>query len=147
MSIRLLNSILVERAQGRGNMLVEHTASDDLESLFYIFVDFVTTFDGPMGNPKKAQQWGEVVEGMGAAAGTYKAGLVLVPRHNKVLMNWTTSYFGGVRELVQAWRHKFLDAHADQTRVGVTHEEIEDILNTWISHEAVDELLPPEKLH
>jgi hypothetical protein len=28
------------------------TTSDDLESLFYIFVEFVTTFDGPRGKIK-----------------------------------------------------------------------------------------------
>ncbi|KAG0693551.1 hypothetical protein DFH29DRAFT_1007207 [Suillus ampliporus] len=147
MSIHLLYAITAERAQGCGNVMVKRTASDDLESLFYIFVNFIATFDGPKGTLKKAQRWGEVIKGMGATAAPYKSGLVLVPWHNKELMNCTTSYFGGVRELIQAWHHKFLDAHADQTCAGVTHEEIEDILNAWISHEAVDESLPLEKLH
>ncbi|KAG1862604.1 hypothetical protein F4604DRAFT_1683751 [Suillus subluteus] len=43
--------------QARGTMsssskniiMKEQTASDDLESLFYIFVEFVTTYDGPHG--------------------------------------------------------------------------------------------------
>ncbi|KAG2094396.1 kinase-like domain-containing protein [Suillus discolor] len=147
MSIRLLYAIAaIERTQSWGNAMVEHTPSDDLESLFYIFVDFVTTFDGPKGSPKKAERWSEVIESMGTAAAPYKSGLVLVPRCDRELMDRTTTYFGRVRELVQAWRYKFLDADADQTRTGITHEEIEGILNTWVSHEAIDEPLPPEEM-
>lgn len=150
MSIRLLYAIsAIARDKGLGNMTVEQTASDDLESLFYIFVEFVTSFDGPKGtraDPKKADQWGEVIEAMGAAAAPYKSGLVLVPRRDNELMNRTTTYFGGVRDLVQAWRYKLLDADADQTRDGVTHEEIEEILKAWVYHDAIDEPRPPEEV-
>ncbi|KAG2740863.1 hypothetical protein P692DRAFT_20684076, partial [Suillus brevipes Sb2] len=50
MSIRLLrylHSMYKQQGQDPEMMMPEQTASDDLESLFYIFVDFVTTFDGP----------------------------------------------------------------------------------------------------
>ncbi|KAG2114937.1 kinase-like domain-containing protein [Suillus cothurnatus] len=150
MSIRLLYAITaIARDKGLGNMMVEQTASDDLESLFYIFIEFVTSFDGPKGSrtdPKKADRWGEVMEGMGAAAAPYKSGLVLVPRRDNELMNRTTTYFGGVRDLVQAWRYRLLDADADQTRDGVTHEEIEEILNAWLDHDAIDEPRPLEEV-
>ncbi|KAG1736389.1 uncharacterized protein EDB91DRAFT_1083357 [Suillus paluster] len=149
MSIRLLYAITaIARAKGWGNVMVKHTASDDLKSLFYIFIEFVTSFDGPKGSrtdPRKADRWGEVLEGMGATTTPYKSGLVLVPQCDKELMNRMTTYFGGVRDLVQAWHYKFLDADADQTRGGVTHEEIEGLLNTWVSHAAVDEPHPPEE--
>jgi hypothetical protein len=145
MSIRLLYAIAgIERAQSWGNAMIEHTPSDDLESLFYIFIDFVTTFDGLKGSPKKAEWWNEVIESMGTAAAPYKSGLVLVLRCDRELMDRITTYFGRVKELIQAWHYKFLDAHADQTGAGITHEEIEGILNRWISHEAVNEPLPPE---
>lgn len=147
MSIRLLYAATaIDRANGGGSAMIEHTASDDLESLFYIFVDFVTTYDGPMGRQIDPKQWGEAVEDMGAAAAAYKSGLVLVPRRNKELMNLTTTYFGGLKDLVQVWHYKFLDADADPKRSGVTHEEIEEVLNAWIYHEGADESLPPEEL-
>jgi hypothetical protein len=150
MSIHLLYAITaIARDKGLGNMMVEQTASDDLESLFYIVIKFITSFNGPKGSrtdTKKADQWGEVMEGMGAAAASYKLGLVLVPQCNNKLMNRTTTYFGGVRDLVQAWRYRLLDGDADQTRDGVTHEEIEEILNAWLDHDAIDEPHPLEEV-
>jgi hypothetical protein len=143
MSIRLLYA-----AAGGESAVIEHTASDDLKSLFYIFVDFVTMFDGPMGeqtDPKMAR-WGQVIEDMGISAASYKSGLVLIPRRDTNLMNLTTTYFGALKGLVQAWCHKFLDADADQKCRGVTHQEIEEVLNAWISHEGADEPLPPEEV-
>lgn len=86
--------------------------------------------------PKKASQWREFFE--------TKTGLVLVARWNNDLMNLTTTYFGGVRDLVQAWRYILLDAA--ETRDGVTHEEIEEILNAWVYHDAIDEPRPPEEV-
>ncbi|KAG1743280.1 uncharacterized protein EDB91DRAFT_1081215 [Suillus paluster] len=139
----------IARAKGWGNVMVEHTASDDLKSLFYIFIEFDTSFDGPKGSrtdPRKADWWGEVLEGMGATTTPYKSGLVLVLRHDKELMNRMMTYFGGVRDLVQAWHYKFLDVDANQMHGGVTHEEIEGLLNTWVSHAAVDEPHPPEEV-
>lgn len=141
MSICLHRAIIaIARDKGLGNMMVEQTASDDLESLFYIFVEFVTSFDGPKGirrtGPKKAFQWREFFE--------TKTGLVLVARWNNDLMNLTTTYFGGVRDLVQAWRYILLDAA--ETRDGVTHEEIEKILDAWVYHDAIDEPRPPEEV-
>lgn len=148
MSICLLYAAAaIDRANGGESAVIEHTASDDLESLFYIFIDFVTTFDGPMGKQmdSKMERWGQAIEDMGASAAPYKSGLVLVLRCDMELMNRTTTYFGALKGLVQAWRHKFLDADADQKRGGVTHEEIEEVLNAWISHEGADEPLPPEE--
>ncbi|KAG2100718.1 uncharacterized protein F5147DRAFT_655502 [Suillus discolor] len=128
MSIRLLYAATaIDRANGRGSAMIEHTASDDLESLFYILINFITTFDGPMA-----------VEDMGAAAAAYKSGLVLVPWCKKELMNLTTTYFGGLKDLTRS--------DADLKCSGITHEEIEEVLNAWISHEGADESLPLEKL-
>ncbi|KAG2115323.1 uncharacterized protein F5147DRAFT_649696 [Suillus discolor] len=104
MSIRLLYAAAaIERANGGESVVIEHTASDDLESLFYIFVDCVTTFDGLMGKQTdpKMERWGQAIE----------------------------------------------DMDADQKRGGVTHEEIEEVLNAWMSHEGADEPLPPEEVH
>ncbi|KAG1766503.1 hypothetical protein EV702DRAFT_1050671 [Suillus placidus] len=44
MSIHLLYAATaIDRANGRGSAMIEHTANDDLESLFYIFINFITT--------------------------------------------------------------------------------------------------------
>jgi len=71
------------------------TASDDLESLFYIFVEFVTIYDGLHGKIiyLKTEQWAGLLEDLGTRAVTYKSGLLLVVKHNE-LMDCTTAYFG-----------------------------------------------------
>jgi hypothetical protein len=118
------------------------TASDDLESLFYIFVEFVTTFDGPRGKIiyPKAEQWAGLLEDLGPRAVTYKSGLLLVVKHNE-LMDRTTAYFGDLKYLVQEWRLKFLQASEESTGSGINHDEIAKILVKWISHDVAND--PP----
>lgn len=137
MSIRLLSDLHTIGAHDSSTM--QQTPSDDLESLFYIFVDFVSKFDGPWGMviQPKPSQWADLLEDMGSRAVSYKSGLLLV-RRNKDLMERTTVYFGGLTPLVQEWRLQFLEADDDNC---VTHEDIERVLDKWISDEAADE--PP----
>lgn len=137
MSIRLLR--VLHTAGARDNMQMQQTLSDDLESMFYIFVDFVSAFDGPKGEIKqpKPDRWADLLEDMGPRAAPYKSGLLLVGR-DKELMERTTVYFGELRHLVQDWRLQFLQADEDNC---VTHEQIERILDKWISDEAANE--PP----
>ncbi|KAG1849024.1 hypothetical protein F4604DRAFT_1935110 [Suillus subluteus] len=142
MSIRLLTAC-AEKEKTGGTMTIDHSPSDDIESLFYIFVEFVSTYDGPQGyisNPKM-ERWGQALEDMGHKAGPYKSGLVLVTRHDKQLMNRTTQYFDSLKDLVQEWRLKFFYAAEEQTTV--SHTEILELIEKWISHAAVDESLPP----
>ncbi|KAG1895984.1 uncharacterized protein F5891DRAFT_1193614 [Suillus fuscotomentosus] len=142
MSIHLLTAC-AEKEKTQGTVTIEHCPSDDIESLFYIFVEFVSTYDGPQGyiSNSKVERWAETLEDMGHRAGPYKSCLVLVTRHDKQLMNRTTQYFGGIRDLVQEWRLKFFYAAEEQTTI--THLEILELIKKWISHEAVDEPLPP----
>ncbi|KAG1726979.1 uncharacterized protein EDB91DRAFT_1254095 [Suillus paluster] len=100
-------------------------ASHDLESLFYIFVEFVTTYDGPHGS----------------RAVSYKSGLLLA-KCDEELMNCTTAYFGQLKYLIQEWRLKFLQAVEESCESGIHHEDIEEVLVKWIYHEAADEPLP-----
>ncbi|KAG1724381.1 uncharacterized protein EDB91DRAFT_1087476 [Suillus paluster] len=118
------------------------TPSDDLESLFYIFVDFISAFDGPKGSiiQPKPDWWADLLEDMGSRAVSYKSGLLLVGR-DKELMERTMLYFGGLRHLVQEWRLQFLQADKDDSDSGITPEDIERVLDKWISDEAADE--PP----
>jgi hypothetical protein len=128
-----------QQGQDPEMMMPEQTASDDLESLFYIFVDFVTTFDGPQARiiyPK--QRWADYLEDLGSRAVPYKSGLVLV-RRDIVLMNRTTAYFGELKQLVQEWRLLFLRADEKNDESYVTHDDVEGVLVKWISHEAANE--------
>ncbi|KAG1743275.1 uncharacterized protein EDB91DRAFT_1081211 [Suillus paluster] len=124
-------------------VMTGQTASNDLKSLFYIFVEFVTTYDGLHGKIiyLKTEQWADLLEDIGSKAVLYKLGLLLVKR-NKELMNCTTAYFGKLKYLVQEWRLKFLQAVEESGESGIHHEDIEEVLMKWIYHEAPDEPLP-----
>jgi hypothetical protein len=141
MSIRLLR-YLHSNLTEKDMVMKGQTASNDLESLFYIFVEFVTTYDGPHGKIiyPKTEQWAGLLEDLGPGAVTYKSGLLLVVKHNE-LMDRTTAYFGNLKYLVQEWRLKFLQASEESSESSINHEEITKILAKWISHEAANE--PP----
>jgi len=141
MSIRLLR-YLHSNLTEKDMVMKGQTASDDLESLFYIFVKFVTTYDGLHGKIiyPKTEQWTGLLEDLGPRAVTYKSGLLLVVKHNE-LMDRTTAYFGDLKYLVQEWHLKFLQASEESSESSINHEEIAKILAKWISHEAANE--PP----
>ncbi|KAG2066823.1 hypothetical protein BDR04DRAFT_1167523 [Suillus decipiens] len=119
------------------DMTVQQTPSNDLESMFYVFMDFVSTFDGPQGMiiQPKSSQWADLLEDMGSRAVSYKLGLLLV-RCNKDLMECTMDYFGGLMLLLQEWHLKFFKVDDDNC---VTHEDIEQVLDKLICDEATDE--------
>ncbi|KAG2125268.1 hypothetical protein BD769DRAFT_1388543 [Suillus cothurnatus] len=135
-----------DRAWEKDMVMKGQTASDDLESLFYIFVKFVTTYDGPHGKIiyPKTEQWAGLLEDLGTRAVTYKSGLLLVVKHNE-LMDHTTAYFGNLKYLVQKWRLKFLQTSEESSKSSINHEEIMKILVKWISYEAANE--PPLVAH
>ncbi|KAG1860038.1 hypothetical protein F4604DRAFT_1930348 [Suillus subluteus] len=143
MSIRLLHYLhAVSNLTNKNIVMKEQTASDDLESLFYIFVEFVTTYDGPHGKIiyPKTEEWASILEDLGTRAVTYKSGLLLIIKHDK-LIDRTMAYFGDLKYLVQEWRVKFLKASEESSESSINHEEIAEILVKWISHEAANK--PP----
>ncbi|KAG2338183.1 hypothetical protein BDR05DRAFT_1004419 [Suillus weaverae] len=123
-------------------MMMEQTASNDLESLFSIVVKFVTTYDGPQAKiiHPKTEQWADLLEDIGSRTVPYKSGLLLVKRDME-LMNCTTAYFGELKQLVQEWCLVFIQATEEPHKSNVTHNDIEGVLMKWISHEAANE--PP----
>ncbi|KAG1736396.1 uncharacterized protein EDB91DRAFT_1250009 [Suillus paluster] len=108
-------------------VMMGQTASDDLESLFYIFVEFVTTYDGLHGKIiyPKTEQWADLLEDIGSRAVSYKSGLLLVKRDEE-LMNCTMAYFGQLKYLVQEWHLKFLQAVEESCESGIHHKDIEE---------------------
>lgn len=128
MSIRLLRDGVDKQ------VMIERTASDDLESLFYIFVEFVTTFDGPRGVTSDANRrslWVEQYEVMGSGYWAAKLGYVLAPLAHRALMEKTTPFFGPFSQIIQEWRHLILAAeNKTDSYPGVTHAAL---LEKWIT--------------
>ncbi|KAG2742113.1 hypothetical protein P692DRAFT_20655273, partial [Suillus brevipes Sb2] len=58
------------------------------------------------------------------------------------LIDRTTLYFGGLKNLIQDWRLQFM--LADDEDNCVTHEQIERVLDKWIADEAANEPLPAQ---
>ncbi|KAG1857637.1 hypothetical protein C8R48DRAFT_674621 [Suillus tomentosus] len=140
MSIRLLRG---DAANEKKHGTVEHTASDDLESLFYIFVEFATTFDGPCGVMKdegRRPMWVEDFENAGSDLWMVKQAYVLSPPIDKSLMDKTTPFFASFCQIIQEWRHLILAAASDpsDTPIGVTQAALASLLAKWISQ------LPPD---
>lgn len=131
MSIRLLRDGVDKQ------VMIERTASDDLESLFYIFVEFVTTFDGPRGVTSDANRrslWVEQYEVMGSGYWAAKLGYVLAPLAHRALMEKTTPFFGPFSQIIQEWRHLILAAeNKTDSSPGVTHAALAALLEKWIT--------------
>ncbi|KAG1800603.1 kinase-like domain-containing protein [Suillus subaureus] len=122
---------------------IQHTASDDLESLFFIFVEFVTTFDGPrsfMKDEGRRPLWVDKFETSGADPWLAKQGYVLAPHNDSSLMEKTTSFFTPFSQIIQEWHHLILAAASDLSdpSVGVTHAVLMALLKKWISQLPVD---------
>lgn len=83
MSIHLLQEGIAKNAK------IQHIASDELESLFFIFVEFVTTFDRPHGlmrDEDRRPLWVDKFETTGADPWLAKQGYVLAPHNDTLLM-------------------------------------------------------------
>ncbi|KAG2365896.1 hypothetical protein BDR07DRAFT_1373990 [Suillus spraguei] len=140
MSIRLLREDALSKDE---DATIEHSASDDLELLFYIFVEFATTFDGPCGmmrDENRKPMWVEQYEISGSACWVSKQGYVLAPPIDTSLMAKTTAFFAPFSEIIQEWRYLILDAASktNDTSPGVTHAALLSLLAKWISQ------LPPD---
>lgn len=143
MSIRLLQEDVENHNK---DITSKHTASDDLESMFYIFVEFATTFDGPRGATRDANRrpmWVDSYETLGSACWVTKQGYVLSPPIDVSLMRKTTSFFASFGPIIQEWRHLILAAASTKSNtndsiVEVTHEALVALLEKWIAK------LPPD---
>ncbi|KAG2124873.1 hypothetical protein DEU56DRAFT_963173 [Suillus clintonianus] len=141
MSIRLLREGIA-----KNNAMIQHTASDDLESLFHIFVEFATTFDGPRGlmrDENRRPLWVHKFESADDDPWVAKQAYVLAPRKDTSLMDKTTPFFAPFSQITQDWRHLILAAASDSSDpsdhpVGVTHAVLTALLEKWTSQ------LPPD---
>jgi hypothetical protein len=132
MSIHLLQEGIAKGAK------IQHTASDDLESLFVIFIEFATTFDRPHGFMKdegRRPLWVNKFETSGANPWLAKQGYVLAPRNDLSLMEKTTSFFAPFSQIIQEWHHLILAAASNPSNplIGITHAALAVLLKKWIS--------------
>jgi hypothetical protein len=112
--------------------LIDHRASDDLESLFYIFLEFAIVWGGPGGlseegvRPDNAQAWRDICVAMPqrgiSVSGTLKKEFITddQPRYEPA------PYFRACRPVLEEWRKAIGDAVRKER--DVSHEEILEII-------------------
>jgi hypothetical protein len=138
--------------------LIEHRPSDDLESLFYIFFEFVAKYGGARGElapswTRDSLPWASAYEALGkadlkGALGTCcfaKVGVVLDPTF---MVKMTSEYFTEFRPLVQDWQALVCLANKpnEEERVETTHEKVLEVLTAFINAYAeVAPTNPPAK--
>ncbi|KAG1858301.1 hypothetical protein C8R48DRAFT_775247 [Suillus tomentosus] len=124
--------------------LIEHRPSDDLESLFYIFFEFVAKYGGAHGElapswTRDSLPWASAYEALGkadlkGALGTCcfaKVGVVLDPTF---MVQMTSDYFSTFKPLVQHWQALVCLANMpdEKERVETTHDKVLEVLTTFI---------------
>ncbi|KAG1831474.1 hypothetical protein EV424DRAFT_1571443 [Suillus variegatus] len=99
--------------------LIEHKPSDDLESLFYIFFEFVANAYEALG---KAD-----LRGLLGTCCFAKVGVVLDPNF---MVKLTSDYFAAFRPLIQQWQTLVCLANKpnERERIETTHEKVLEIL-------------------
>ncbi|KAG1787145.1 uncharacterized protein HD556DRAFT_1449074 [Suillus plorans] len=113
--------------------MIDHRASDDLESLFYILLEFTTTYEGPNGkvlaegvHPVNAPRWRKAYltmdgDGLGTSGLLKKEFLIEKHPHYE-----PTPYFRACRPILEEWRKAIGDALHNER--DLSHEEILEIM-------------------
>ncbi|KAG1864573.1 hypothetical protein C8R48DRAFT_773088 [Suillus tomentosus] len=129
---------------------IEHHVCDDLESMFYIFFEFVTKYRGAHGIlaltwDKLAMPWSDTYENLGASGllTTFlsKKGAIF---EGDFLMDRVSEYFSEFRPLVDEWRGRIHLTEIDTSET-IIHDHIFQMLVTFIA-KLDDEILDPDPL-
>lgn len=131
--------------------LIEHRPSDDLESLFYIFFEFVAKYGGPHGQlastwSRRTLPWASAYEALGnadthLALSTICFAKMGVLMQGRFLVAKTSEYFAEFRPLVHKWGTMVYDANAPQNPVEMTHAGVLDLLDIFMR--SIGEEPPP----
>ncbi|KAG1725084.1 uncharacterized protein EDB91DRAFT_1254944 [Suillus paluster] len=130
-----------------GTHLIEHRPSDDLESLFYIFFEFVVMYGGPHGQlaPTWSLQtlpWACAYEALGKVALSTicyaKMGALM---QSSFFIAKTSEYFAEFRPLVQNWVTMVYSANRREDSVEMTHAGVLGILDVFMR--SIGNKLPP----
>ncbi|KAG1861976.1 hypothetical protein C8R48DRAFT_673411 [Suillus tomentosus] len=129
--------------------LVDHRASNDFESFFYIFLEFMTIFGGPGGlitdrgvPPKNTCRWNKVymmmdVDGLGIS-GSLKKEFVM----EKTPVYEPAPYFQVCYPILEDWRMAIRDALINNK--DVFHDQIQEIIQWGLDN--IDNFPSPEIL-
>jgi hypothetical protein len=123
---------------GADTGLIEHRPSDDLESMFYIFLEIVAKYGGPGGQvaptwTKSSLPWASAYEALGKE-GTFlalntialtKSGAL---RHMDYLASRASKYFAELRPLVKAWGEMVFNATRADDQIEITHAGVLGLL-------------------
>ncbi|KAG2101098.1 uncharacterized protein F5147DRAFT_776825 [Suillus discolor] len=137
-----MNSIEDSQDINTDTELIEHQPSDDLESLFYIFFEFIAKYGGPHGQlaPMWSQQalpWVSAYEALGKAD-THLALSTICFAKMGVLMQGrffvarTSEYFAEFRPIVQEWGSIVYCANGPKNQVEMTHAGVLDVLDKYM---------------
>lgn len=131
--------------------LIEHRPSDDLESLFYIFFEFIAKYGGPRGQlastwSRQTLPWASAYEALGnadthLALSTICFAKMGVLMQGRFLVAKTSEYFAEFRPLVQKWGAMVYDANAPQNQVEMTHAGVLKLLDIFMR--SIGEEPPP----
>ncbi|KAG2751365.1 hypothetical protein P692DRAFT_20727334, partial [Suillus brevipes Sb2] len=91
--------------------LIEHNPGDDLESLFYIFFEFVLKYGGAHGVVaptwgKTTMPWADAYENLGATSGLCATFLAKkgAMSESDIMMDRVSDYFSEFKPIVDEWR-------------------------------------------
>lgn len=118
---------------------IVHKASDDLESLFYILLEFTMIYDGPGGlithkgvPPENYRRWHKAYvamdkDGLGTSGSLKKEFLMDIAPHYE-----PAPYFRACRPILEDWRIAMGDAITNQT--DVSHDTISEIIQWGLNN-------------
>ncbi|KAG0693229.1 hypothetical protein DFH29DRAFT_1040205 [Suillus ampliporus] len=134
-----------------GAHLIEHWPSDDLESLFYIFFEFVAKYGGPHGQlaptwSRKTLPWASAYEALGKVDNHLALSMICFVKMGALMQGRffiakTSEYFTEFRPLVGNWAKMVYSANGPQNLVEMTHAGVLKILDAFMR--SIGDELPP----
>ncbi|KAG2130320.1 uncharacterized protein EDB93DRAFT_1255937 [Suillus bovinus] len=119
--------------------LVEHNPSDDLESLFYIFFEFVSKYGGTHGKlaltwDKTNMPWADAYENLGGTSSLLATFLAKkgAMSEGDILIDRVSDYFADFKPIVDEWRTR-INHMASNAEEIIVHDHIFQMLVGFIT--------------
>jgi hypothetical protein len=128
-------------------IVVTRSPSDDLESLFYIFIELISTYPKPGALPDHTRRrlpWHEdaILSNLYAIAWAKKG--MLANDDDTLMTVFVMPYFHSLGPVVLAWR-KLLNGADKEPKCWITHEQLKVVLDNGLesAHDEPRSLPPP----